>query len=182
VAKQEFAFSALPGAPGQKKTVLNGYKLYEADFDVDCALELPAGMHEIGLAIVAGDWLTLQSVTFAAAKSSRYADLHVLALQDAASGETLVWLRDPASNWHNDQKNMPPRVITDARLSLPVSRDADYQIEWWDARTGRIIRQDRTTAKQRVLTLAVPPVERDIALRATTAPVAAVSTGEAVKQ
>jgi hypothetical protein len=167
--KHEFAFSALPGSPGQKKTAINAYKIYEAQFDVDCAVELPAGAHDVGLAIVSGDWMSLESITFAAAKSSKYADLYVLALQDAASGETLAWLRDPASNWKNDRANVPPRTIRDVRVIVPVNRDADYQVEWWDTRAGKIVQQDRATPKQGLLSLVVPPVQRDIALRTTIA-------------
>ena len=167
VVKHEFAFSELPGAPGQKKTAINSYKIYEAQFDVDCAVELPAGAHDVGLAIVSGDWLTLESIRLAGARSSKYADLHVLALQDAASGETLAWLRDPASNWQSDRANIPPRTITDARVSLPVSRGGKYQVEWWDTRSGKIVRTDRVQAEGAALNVSPPPVQRDIALRAT---------------
>jgi hypothetical protein len=165
--KQDFFFSALPGAPGQKKTAMNEHKLFEAEFDLDCPIELPAGKHDIGLAIVGGDWLTVQSVRFVDAKSSKIADLHVLALHDRASGETLAWLRDPASNWQNDRAKTPPRTITDARVKLPVGRDATYVVEWWDTRTGKIVQTDHVKPDQATLMLSAPPVHRDIALRAT---------------
>jgi hypothetical protein len=165
--KRDFFFSALPGAPGQKKTELNAHKLYEAEFEQDCPIDLPAGRHAVLLDIVGGDWISLRSVTFPAAKSSNFADLHVLALQDTSSGETLAWLRDPASNWQNDRAKVPPRTITDARVGLPVRPDANYQIEWWDTRAGTIVQRGTARAEQGALTLAVPPVHRDIALRAT---------------
>jgi hypothetical protein len=168
--KQDFSFSALPGAPGQKKTQFNEHKLYEAEFDQDCAVELPQGRHEIALGIVGGDWITLRSVTLTAAKSSRFADLHILALYDQASGETLAWLRDPASNWQSDRAKIPPRTITDARVSLPVNRaDATYQVEWWDTRAGKVVQTDhvKTDRAASSLNLSAPPVHRDIALRAT---------------
>jgi hypothetical protein len=170
-AKQDFFFSALPGAPGQKKTEFNPYRVYEAVFEQDCSIELPAGRHNIALDIVGGDWMTVRSVTFRAAKSSKFADLHVLALQDKASGETLAWLHDPASNWQNDRAKVPPGAITDAHVSLPVSRQGTYEVEWWDTRSGKVIQtaQVKTDAATTALNLAVPPVHRDIALRVTVA-------------
>jgi hypothetical protein len=170
-AKQDFFFSALPGAPEQKKTEFNPYKVYEAVFERDCLVELPAGRHDIAIDIVGGDWMTVRSVTFRAAKSSQFADLHVMALQDKASGETLAWLRDPASNWQNDRAKVPPRTITDAHLKLPVSRDGTYEVEWWDTRSAKVIQtaQVKTDSATTALNLAVPPVHRDIALRATIA-------------
>jgi hypothetical protein len=167
--KRDFFFSALPGAAGQKMTEFNAHHLYEAQFDQDYEVELPQGRHSVALEIVGGDWISLRSVTLNAAKSSKYADLQVLAIQDQASGETLAWLRHRASNWQNDRAKLAPRTISDARVTLPVSRDGEFVVEWWDTRAGKVLRTDRTTAQEGKLNLQVPPVHRDIALRAVTA-------------
>jgi hypothetical protein len=163
--KQDFFFSALPGAVGQKKTARNAHDVWEADFDQNCAIELPAGRHQVVIDVVGGDWISLRSVTIVAARSSSLADLHVLALQDTASGETIAWLRDPASNWQRDLEKSPPRTVAGAVLRLPVPRAADYDVEWWDTRSGRIVGRGRVAPTGSRLELDVPPVHRDIALR-----------------
>jgi len=95
----------------------------------------------------------------------------MLALYDKDSGEALAWIQDPASNWRNDAEGVKPRTVPESELSLPVNRSADveYEVQWWDTRTGEMTGRDRARASEGALKIRVPPVVRDVALRATPA-------------
>ena len=77
--------------------------IYQALFNADRTVAVPAGPHVLTLENTEGDWLQLGSLTLTHALSSRYSLLRTAALQDPATGETLAWLQDPASNWDNDR-------------------------------------------------------------------------------
>jgi len=178
--KADFPFSALPGSPGQQTTERRPPEadkpgphevIYQAVFNKDCEVALPAGRHTVELANLGNDWLWLDSVTFRRCKSSRYAELQVLALRDAGSGEVIAWMRDAESNWRNDRDRIEPRTIPASRLSIPLNgaADAEYALEWWDTRRGEVVARDRTRSTGGQLNVQIPPVRRDVALRATRA-------------
>ena len=108
VPAKDFAFSALPGAPDQEKVEQRDPDLYQATINKDYSLQIPAGRHLIELKNIGGDWISMGSVTFSGAKSSRYAELDVYALGDEITGETIAWLRNQQSNWYNDSQKIPP--------------------------------------------------------------------------
>jgi hypothetical protein len=94
----------------------------------------------------------------------RVQGLTALALQDATTGETLLWLHDPASNWKNDAEGMAPRQWENTTVELPATKPLTVEI--WNTRTGEIL--SKTTAQPVDGTIAVtlPPFQRDVAIRA----------------
>ena len=87
----DLQYSALPGSPDQESTKLlpGDQGVYQAVINKDRKVPITAGKHKIVLDNIAGDWISLSSITIPNAKSSRSADLNALALQDSSSGETL---------------------------------------------------------------------------------------------
>jgi hypothetical protein len=164
-AQKDLMFSALPGAPEQEKTEQLDPKIYQATINRDYPLELPAGTHSIELSVVGGDWVSLESVSFSGARSSRYAQIDVIALQEPASGETIAWLRHQQSCWYNDLHQLKPKPISGALVQVPVTHDGDFRIQWWDTRKGEMVREDRVRAAKQCLRLVAPTIERDVALR-----------------
>ena len=140
--------------------------MYQALFNKDRVVPIPAGKHTITLENTAGDWVSIGSYTLTEAKSSRYAGLRPLALSDAHTGETLAWLQDPDSNWYNDSQGITPHTWARIALTLPVPLAGAYRVDWWDTRAGKIVRTETVAAKGGVLTVNTPAFTRDIALRA----------------
>ena len=164
----DFTFSAAPGQGGgyeSTKSFPEYGGVYQALFNTDRTLALPAGLHVITLENTEGDWLQISTLTLAGAQSSRYALLRTAALQDASTGETLLWLQDPDSNWFNDRAGKTPAPQSGIRLTLPVPRPGVYALTWWDTRTGVPIKTARLTAPGKSLRVPVPTFTRDIALR-----------------
>src|SRR5207244_4927501 len=116
----------------QEKVEQRDPGLYQAVINKDYSLDVAAGKHAIELKNIGGDWISIASVTLAGAKSSRFADLDVFALQDAASRETIAWLRNQDSGWYNDLNGKSPRTIEGTILRMPVKQQGEYKVEWWD--------------------------------------------------
>ncbi|MCL4201868.1 MAG: DUF5060 domain-containing protein [Pirellulaceae bacterium] len=74
------------------------------------------------------------------------------------------WLFDPAASWeHVVIRNHQPGTISDQRIDVDGLQPGAYRVEWWDTRTGEIVRRDRVALDQPVLRLAVPRWQRDLA-------------------
>ena len=161
-------YSATPGSPGTAKPEWADGR-YSADVTDarTLATPVPAGKHRVTLDVVAGDWVTLNDVTFAGAVDARYADLAAVALQDAATHETLAWVFDAKSTWKADRDG--PAVVpqTGVTMVVPNVTAGDWSALWFDTRLGKPVRTDHVTAKDGVLTLDVPDFTRDVALRLT---------------
>lgn len=144
--------------------------IYQALFNKEVRVSLPAGSHLIALENTEGDWVTIGPITVEKARSSRFAALRPVALQDAKTGETLVWVQDTESNWYNDREGKKPEQWQGITLKVPVVRAGSYRIVWWHTREGRAIetRMVKSTGNA-PLSLTIPTFTRDIALRITAA-------------
>ncbi len=164
-----FKFTAKPGAPEAESVEEDKkYHTYRAVINKDRRIEVPAGKHTITLDNGTGiSWVSLKSITFTGVRSSSYTNLEVYSLQDAPTGETLVWLLDPTSDWIHDMKEIEPRPQSDALLSIPMPTKAAgaYTAQWWDTRSGKVVKEDQAEVDNGVVKLAIPTFTRDIALR-----------------
>jgi hypothetical protein len=169
----DFPFSALPtfaGADSAKirplPTELGEMKRYQATLKTQRTLELPAGEHTVTVATAAGDWVSLESIVFKDAQSSRN-QLATLSLQDSSAGETIAWIYDVRSHWQADRDKTPLRRFESTSVTIPVTSGGDYSIEWWDTRTGQIVEKQTASAADGAIRLRAPAFSRDIALRVT---------------
>ena len=172
---EEFPFNAQPGANNVAGKDFESAKqfpeynnIYQTVFNRNRVVTLPAGKHVVTIENGAGDWMQIGSYTLANAQSSRYAPIRTYALCDKATGETLVWLQDPESNWQNDRDGKTLRPLSGVRVTLPMPAPGTYRAIWWDTRAGTIIRQ--TDFKSAAPMLTVPTFTRDIALRVVRVP------------
>lgn len=167
-----FPFDPTPAGKGTYKQTkrLEEYDIYQARFDAVREVALPAGKHTVTIENATGDWIGVSSYAIVGVYPPRYTPLKPYALQDARTGETLVWLQDPASNWANDHEGVTLTEWKGTRLTVPVPKAGTYRLEWWDTRTGKV--RESTSAKavgnaRPDLTVTVPDFERDVALRVT---------------
>ena len=164
----DYIFNAAPGQGGgyeSTKSFPEYGSVYQAVFNTDRVLALTAGPHVVTLENTEGDWLQLSTLTLARSLSSRLAFVRTAALQDSATGETLLWLQDPESNWFNDREGRAPLPQSGLRLALPVPRPGAYTLVWWDTRSGVPVKTVRLSAPGKLLRVSIPTFTRDIALR-----------------
>lgn len=179
---RDFLLSALPKADHVASTTRatrdekdDAHRIYQAKLDgATFAVPVPAGRHRLELRNLGADWLALSSATLHNTRSSRYAELEVLAMADDRSGEVIAWLHDPDSNWKADATGRTPHVVAPAIVRVPVSipDGTAVALEWWDTRTGRIASTGLGRVNGGMLEVETPPITRDIALIARRAAVA----------
>ena len=74
------------------------------------------------------------------------------------------WLFDSAASWeHVVIRNRQPETIDGQQIDVGGLQPGAYRVEWWDTRTGEIVRRDHVSLEQPVLRLAVPRWQRDFA-------------------
>lgn len=167
---EDVLFSATPGSPG-----ITAGKWEDGHYSADIAAPrtlaaaIPAGKHRVTIDVVGGDWVTLNEIVFADALDNHYANLAAVAVQDAASKQTLAWLFDTRSTWKSDRDGPAPGQQAGVTMVVPNVSAGTWSAAWWDTHAGKTVRTDQVSTKDGVLTLAVPTFSRDIALRLTPA-------------
>lgn len=91
-------------------------------------------------------------------------DLRGFCLQ--SDRKTMVWVQNRFYNWldagHNGKK---PPIIAGAKITIPVKNEGSFNIELWDTRTGKVTSTASVTSTQRTVEYALPPIDKDIALK-----------------
>ena len=136
--------------------------IYQAQFNKEVGIDVPAGQHILTLDVAAGDWMSISNYTLTNYRSSRYAAVD---LYGTVSGrEAVVWAHNPAHNWKTvlDKKPIAPIVgATVAMRGLPAGR---YALTWWDTWNGLPLKTETADCNANGLLLRLPPLERDAAL------------------
>jgi hypothetical protein len=89
--------------------------------------------------------------------------LTALALRDGRTGDLLVWLHDPDSNWKADAAGSIPREWTGVKLQVPLLKSGSAQV--WDTRSGLVVARPKVRPVSGIAQVSVPTFRRDIALR-----------------
>jgi hypothetical protein len=78
-----------------------------------------------------------------------------------------IWLFSGGASWSKTVvENREPEIIEGATVELLFPSDGLCQVEWWDTRSGKIIRSERRPVIDGKLQLIAPPFARDIACKA----------------
>jgi hypothetical protein len=164
----DFAFSAQPGSPGLVETAYKpDWKVYQANVEDRFVVDLSQGKHVIVVDVISGDWARIDSITFSGGQFSyQGVRRQTVALSDPASGDTLAWIRNSSSTWRADVDDKQPEPIKNLPLVLAASQPGSYSVEWWDTRTGTLVRTVKVAARGGLLTLTAPDFDRDIAVKA----------------
>jgi len=106
--------------------------------------------------------ISATSYRFQNCKETRYAPLVARLLR--GEGESLLWIT------RIDLEDLPigsfpSAPIQDTTLTIPEMPSAQYEIEWWDTYSGEVTSRQTLTSRGESLTLALPPILRDIACR-----------------
>ena len=80
-------------------------------------------------------------------------------------GLAMVWLQNRDSSWYNHAGNGDVGQVDPCRLALRGLPSGQYQAEWWDTWKGERSRTETVTVERRRLTLTLPALETDVAIR-----------------
>jgi hypothetical protein len=81
------------------------------------------------------------------------------------SERVLIWVQNKAHTWFNVRDKAPMPPVAPTRLALIGLTDGEYNIELWDTMDGTIAERKSSTAADGRLTIDLPEVEHDIALK-----------------
>lgn len=138
------------------------YGVYQAEFDREIGIDVPAGQHIITLDVSAGDWMRVSSYTVTKYRSSRYAQINLYGT--VCGREAVLWAQNPQHNWKNvlDKKPIAPIVGATVTLrGLPAGR---YSLTWWDTWNNVPLKTETADCNANGLLLRLPTLERDAAL------------------
>ncbi len=77
-----------------------------------------------------------------------------------------IWLFDSQAHWEAVVVNRStPETIRGAKVEITMHKPGRYRYEWWNTRTGQILDFGKSTSQGGLLTLEVPPFDRDIACK-----------------
>jgi len=128
--------------------------------------DLPAGPHELTLDNAGSDlvrfgWIMLTNYRDA----RRYPDLEILGQQNDDSA--ILWIHNRLHQWPFLAAGVEAPPVGPAVAEILVAKDGRYQIQWWDTYTGLVTGTETLESRNQVLTLAVPPLARDMACKIT---------------
>ncbi|WP_128548099.1 hypothetical protein [Larkinella soli] len=80
--------------------------------------------------------------------------------------KTLVWVNNRFYSWyHIGVEKKAPVPVRNARLALSVKQPGTYRVEVWDTRKGVVVGTSSLNAENRTLTIPLPEVDKDVALK-----------------
>lgn len=137
------------------------WKIWQADYDRDYRVRVPAGAHRVSITNADGDWLSLCGGRVTGYRSSRYPSLLALGLQ--SPNVALLWLQDTRSTWKAVRDGVALREQVGMRVTIPSLTAGQYEVAWWNTYTGQTVARAKVAAEAAGLTLAVPTFTRDVA-------------------
>lgn len=163
-------FSAAPSEPHEYETteLRKEWNIYQARFNRDYEVPLPAGSHTVVLQNTEGDWMNISSITLTGYRSSRFPDVNLYGLRLASMA--FFWAQNGAHNWKNvaDARAIP--ALTGVSTRIHGLRPGRYIIEWWNTTTGRLLSRAAAAAGAAGLPILLPDLETDVAAVVMPAP------------
>ncbi|MEN6497418.1 MAG: hypothetical protein ABFD16_24235, partial [Thermoguttaceae bacterium] len=99
-------------------------------------------------------------------------DLRGFCLQ--SDGKSLAWVQNRFYTWFEaGHQGKTPPTVRGATLTVPVKTDGLYCVELWDTRTGKVIGSSQASSTAKAVNVALPPIEKDVALKVIGGPAAA---------
>jgi hypothetical protein len=98
-----------------------------------------------------------------AALEASHADLRALGLRGKPL--SILWLQNKNHTWWRAAHNEPAPVVEGAEVIVRDMPEGRYRIEYWDTWKGEVFRTLPGTVSGGSLRIAVPPLQRDIAVK-----------------
>ena len=153
------------------------------------AIDLPEGRHKVEVANTGKDWISVAGYEVPWLKSVRLLDERLRAYGVAGEDTVLVWIQNSGHTWQRvgpqPSKTLRSRAaersesgaaskiavpttssVRGARLTVLGLAPGRWSVEHWDTRAGRVTKtEDATVVGDGELTVALPEVAWDAALR-----------------
>ncbi|MEM5825372.1 MAG: hypothetical protein QXX58_02950, partial [Thermofilaceae archaeon] len=133
------------------------------EYDMDVAVDVPPGTHEIRIDNLGADWYTIDYVRFEGAALAT-AKVRVFGLTNGTLA--LAWVKNVEWSWWNILNNKSVEPARNLVVTMYGLQDGLYKVELFDTRSGLVVRSWMAEAKDGAMEVYVGDVTDDIAVRA----------------
>lgn len=131
-------------------------------YNGEYTVEIPAGKHTLVVKNIGNDWMF---VSYVLEQAVRQTDLPLRVFGLQGKNTTLLYIEHTQHTWYqvNVVKRPPvPAPPSELHLPLPAGR---YRVQYWDTYEGTIEQTQDVTISRNWLTIKLPVVSKDIALK-----------------
>lgn len=139
------------------------WSLWETTYDVDAAVDIPAGLHRIRVENVGKDWVSVGRYTFTGCKVMDRPNLLICGMKTA--GLAILWVQNRDSDWYNHGAGQKVSPVDPCALTLQGLRPGPYELEWWETWKGGRRSAEEVEARDGALRLQLPTVPTDLAVK-----------------
>lgn len=134
------------------------------EYNEDITVALPQGRNVIEISNPGGDWLFFDWIRFRNVIPAQRVEpgVPVAVAGSGSSTEAWVWMLDYAANFPNNAQRFPIRNLAGAEATVLNMADGDYEVRWFNTRTGALVRRDETTSTAGRIGLTAPTFSEDI--------------------
>jgi hypothetical protein len=100
------------------------------------------------------------------APTSATADQDLRVFGQQSDSFAYLWLWNPQATWWRiAMENQSPAPTKGAKATIPNLSPGQYQMQWCDTRTGKIVSETRVRVEKQPVVLEVPEFSRDVAVK-----------------
>ncbi len=136
-------------------------------YDEEIAVEVPAGRHRIRVDNFGNDWVAVAKYTFAGCKVLDRPNVLVCGMK--TQGLAMLWIQNRESCWYHHGQGKVGDVGAFA-LDVVGLPHGPHRVEWWETWKGAVARTEPAEVRGGKLTLRVPPLASDVAVKIRPAP------------
>ncbi len=141
------------------------WNIWQTRYDEAFSIDLPAGHHTIELSNRGKDWVRIARYVVGDYVTNEAPPLRVLGL--TAEDRALIWVQNRAHTWYNVREGNAVPLVSPTVLRLGGFADGRWRVELWDTTKGTIVAHAETQAREGTLSIRLPAVATDLALKVT---------------
>jgi hypothetical protein len=149
--------------PWQRSLFRKDQKIYQCVYNMPLSIKVPKGKHVIKLRNSGMDWAGIKSIKLTNYKDQSFANARMTGLE--TSEVYLICIHNRDFNCKKTKNGSEPGMITGSYFTLPVDKQGEHSIEWWDTFSGKIIKTDTAIASDGIIKVMIPPFSKDIACK-----------------
>lgn len=156
----------LPAGPGTgpwKKSRLDDWKCWEATYDREFAIDVPAGKHEIQLDNLGKDAIVLGRITLPDYAEHVGPPLRCVGL--VGRELAVLWIQNTGHEWNLRRDGQPLDPAENAEMTVRGTPNDVCRVEWWDTWEGKVTQVTEARSQDSRLILPLPTITKDLACK-----------------